>query len=185
MGVQSSLMSCRREHSEYSFRSADKDISNSSYSLTPNECFTSPVITARVCPTCPWRCFLQCSTCLWAAAEVSSSMCSWRHRWADSCLRGNQAAQLLLLSHWDFVCGEKINHIFSLSLSFLFCLFVFLLLLLLLSILRRRTLVYIYSIENSASSMLCIESSPLQWASCASQSKDLGVGLSGCSVGVR
>lgn len=48
LGVQSSLMNCRREHSEYSFPSADKDISNGSCSLTPNECFTSPV-SHRAC----------------------------------------------------------------------------------------------------------------------------------------
>lgn len=122
-------MSCRREPSEYSFLSADKDIPTVHVHLHQTGVMNI-LHPTQVRPTCPWRCLLWYSTCLWAAAEMSSSTCPQQHRWADGCLRGKQAAQLFLLPHYDFICGEKISYISS---SFF----------LLLSTLRKGTLVYI------------------------------------------
>ena len=105
-------MSCRRETSEYSFPSADRDVPTVHVHL--HQMGVMNILhPTQVRPTCPWRCFLRCSTCLWAAAEMSSSTCPRQHRWADGCLRGKQAAQLFLLSYSDFICGEKISYISS------------------------------------------------------------------------
>lgn len=105
-------MSCRREPSEYSFPSAGRHIPTVHVHLhqtgVMNILHPTPVR-----PTCPLRCSLWCSTCLWAAAEMSSSTCPRQHCWADGCLRGKQAAQLFILSHSDFICGEKISYISS------------------------------------------------------------------------
>lgn len=99
-------MCCRREHRDYSFSSADRDIP------TVHVCSHQTGVMnishpTEGCPTCPWQCFPWCSMCLWAAAEMSSSTCPGQHRWADGCLWGNQAAQLFLLSRSGFICGGK------------------------------------------------------------------------------
>lgn len=120
--------SCRTEPSEYSFPSADRDIPTV-HLLLHRVGVMNIVHPTQVRPTCPWRCSLWCSTCLRAAVEMSSSMCPGQHRCADGCLQGKQAAQLFLLSHYDFICGEKISYISSFFL--------------LLSTLRKGTLKYI------------------------------------------
>lgn len=114
--------SCRTEPSEYSFPSADRDIPTVHVHLQ-RVGVMNIVHPTQVRPTCPWRCSLRCSTCLRAAAQVSSSTCPGQH------LQGKQAAQLFLLSHYDFICGEKISYISSFFS--------------LLSTLRKVTLIYI------------------------------------------
>lgn len=67
-------MSCRREPSESSFPSADRDIPTVHVHLHQTGVMNI-LHPTQVRPTCPWRCSLRCSMCLWAAAEMSSSMC--------------------------------------------------------------------------------------------------------------
>jgi len=99
-------MSCRRQHSEHGCSSAGRDIPTVHVHLHQMGVMNISHPT-QVYPTFPWRCFLRCSTCLWAAAEKEQQYVSWEAPSAGGCLPGKQAARLFLLSHPDFLCGEK------------------------------------------------------------------------------